>query len=211
MFWLRWRTGPRSSEQVKRRPDAKYRRIRRIRGAGQFEVAHVRVCHRSLRGRRLSGSAGAASGSSPAQPDHCDIQGALDQRVGVDNLPYAIKFRLRIPTSTNWNGKFIFTGGGANGTVANGLTASGVTGSPLALGYAIVATDSGHDNAVDNLPEKNGTRTFLFDQQARVDFAYNSYGRVTGVSKAIINAYAGRVPDKSYLVGCSVHPDAPER
>lgn len=50
-------------------------------------------------------------------PAHCHVIGAINDRTGpVDNKPYAIKFRLRMPV--NWNGRFFMEGGGgSNGRV----------------------------------------------------------------------------------------------
>ena len=81
----------------------------------------------------------AASGSVP---DHCEVLGVINQRTGVDGQPYAIKFHLRMPTA--WNERFYFQGGG--GTDGN---LGAATPAQLGQGYAVVSTDSGHDNAVN--------------------------------------------------------------
>ncbi|WP_345816700.1 tannase/feruloyl esterase family alpha/beta hydrolase (plasmid) [Paraburkholderia sp. PREW-6R] len=149
-------------------------------------------------------NATASSATSPALPAHCKITGAIDQRVGVDNLPYAIKFQILAPLGNDWNKKFLFIGGGgSNGVVGDGLSAQGVSTSPLSRGYAILTQDSGHDNTVDNLPAKSGTRTFGFDFQARVDNGYRSYDRATVVAKQIIKSAYGQSPEHSYFAGCS--------
>jgi hypothetical protein len=145
-----------------------------------------------------------ASASTPTLPAHCKITGAIDQRVGVDNQPYAIKFQVLAPLGENWNKKFLFIGGGgSNGVVRDGLSSQGVSTSPLSRGYAILTQDSGHDNAVNNLPAKSGTRTFSFDPQARVDNGYRSYDRATVVAKEIIKSAYGQSPERSYFAGCS--------
>ena len=125
--------------------------------------------------------------ATPALPEHCEIVGKLNERAGVNGQRYAINFRLRLPTA--WNGRFFFQGGGGtNGTVGNALGA--LQGQQptvaLALGYAVVSQDSGHDNATNNDPARGGTTTFGLDPQARLDFGYNSYDQVTQVSKALI-------------------------
>jgi hypothetical protein len=146
----------------------------------------------------------AASSSTPALPSHCELVATINERVGTDNLPYAINFRLRVPSGTAWNGKFLFSGGGGtNGSVGDALAVQGLPSPALANGYAVVAQDSGHDSVLDNLPAKSGPRTFMFDVQARRDFGYQSYDVVTKVSKDIIKAYKGRAPDRSYFAGCS--------
>ena len=146
----------------------------------------------------------AAQGNTPALPEHCEIQGRMNERTGVNSQRYAIRFHLRLPT--DWNGKFFFEGGGgSNGNLGNALgnLQGQQRGNALAMGFAVVSTDSGHDNAVNNDPNRNGTVTFGFDPQARRDFGYNSYDQVAQAAKAIIRAYYGRAPERSYYVGCS--------
>src|SRR5262245_5495707 len=145
-----------------------------------------------------------AQGNAPAWPEHCEVLGKINERTGANGQRYAIKFHLRLPTA--WNGKFFFEGGGgSNGNLGNAL--GNLQGqqrtNALALGYAVVSQDSGHDNQVNNHPNRNGTVTFGFDPQARLDFGYNSYDQVTQLAKALIARHYGRAPERSYYVGCS--------
>lgn len=146
----------------------------------------------------------AAQGNTPALPEHCEVQGRMNERTGVNGQRYAIRFHLRLPSE--WNGKFFFEGGGgSNGNLgaALGNLQGQQRGNALAMGFAVVSTDSGHDNAVNNDPNRNGTVTFGFDPQARRDFGYNSYDQVAQAAKAVIRAYYGRAIERSYYVGCS--------
>ncbi len=105
-----------------------------------------------------------------------------------------------------WNGRFFFEGGGgSNGNVGNAFgTLQGRQPTvALALGYAVVSQDSGHDNQTNNDPARGGSQTFGFDPQARLDFGYNSYDQVATTAKAIIALYYGRAAEKSYFAGCS--------
>ncbi len=148
--------------------------------------------------------ASAARGREPALPEHCEVIGRMNDRDGVNGQHYAIKFHLRLPTA--WNGRFFFEGGGgSNGNLGNayGNLQGQQRTNALSLGYAVVSQDAGHDNAVNNDPNRGGTTTFGFDPQARLDFGYNSYDQVTQVAKALIAAYYGRPPERSYYVGCS--------
>lgn len=143
-------------------------------------------------------------GTRPALPEHCELRGKMNERTGANGQHYAINFHMRLPTA--WNGKFFFEGGGgSNGNIGDAL--GNVQGqqptNALALGYAVVSQDSGHDNATNNDPKMNGTQTFGWDEQARIDFGYNSYDQVTQAAKAIIKAYYGKPPERSYYVGCS--------
>ena len=145
-----------------------------------------------------------AQGNTPALPVHCELTGSLNDRTGENGQRYAIKFHLRLPAA--WNGRFFFEGGGgSNGNLGNALgnLQGQQRGNALTLGYAVVSQDSGHDNQVNNDPNRNGNVTFGFDPQARLDFGYNSYDQVTQTAKALIQAYYGKAPERSYYVGCS--------
>lgn len=143
--------------------------------------------------------------ASATMPRHCHVVGAINERTSaVDGKPYAIKFRLRMPTA--WNGRFLMQGGGgSNGTLADGTGALGgqQTVTALVQGYAVVVTDSGHDNAVNSDPAWAGASAFGRDPQARVDFGYRAYDLTTQAGKAVAGRFYGRAPDKSYFVGCS--------
>lgn len=129
-------------------------------------------------------------------PEHCEVIGAIDERVSpVDGQTYAIKFHLRLPT--DWNGRFFYSGGG--GTDGN---LGSATGPQLQQGYAVVSTDSGHDNSV-NTSEVAGTFEFGFDPQARSDYGYNGPAQVAKVAKVLITKFYHRPPAFSYFVGCS--------
>lgn len=128
-------------------------------------------------------------------PAHCRIRGAINPRIGVNNTPFAIGFELRLPDA--WSGRFFFQGGGGNdGNIGNAVGNVGNGASPaLARGMAAVSTDGGHTGGT--------AASFGFDPQARVDHAYNAYGKTDATAKAIVDLYYGRVPDRSYFAGCS--------
>lgn len=132
-------------------------------------------------------------------PDHCQIQGALAAHVGIDGKPYAIGYELRLPA--NWNGKFVFQGGGGSDGVlrpAIGIQATGDTPA-LARGYAIVSTDAGHRDE----PGPIGPYLFGLDPQARIDKGYNHIPVVTAKAEELIRAVYGRPQSRAYFVGCS--------
>ncbi len=134
--------------------------------------------------------------ASSSAPEHCEVIGAIDERVSpIDGQTYAIKFHLRMPT--DWNERFFFSGGG--GTDGN---LGGATGPQLNQGYAVVSTDSGHDNST-NTSAVASTYEFGYDPQARSDYGYNGPGEVARKAKALIRVFYGRRPKYSYFVGCS--------
>lgn len=128
-------------------------------------------------------------------PEHCVIDGRINPRTGIDGQPYAIHFRLRLPTA--WNHRFYMQGGGGtNGTLVDPTTI-------LARGYATIGTDSGHDNRLDSKPDAGGTGAFGVDPQARIDFAFNAYDQVARTGKALLKRYYGTAEAHSYFQGCS--------
>ncbi|MDJ0929002.1 MAG: tannase/feruloyl esterase family alpha/beta hydrolase [Gammaproteobacteria bacterium] len=116
-------------------------------------------------------------------PAHCRVQGYVAPQVG---------FELRLPTA-DWNGKLLMQGcGGLCGAIS-----SAACDDALARGYAVVATDMGHQGpafqslwALDNLP-------------AEIDFAYRATHVVTVAAKVLVEAFYGRAASRSYFRGCS--------
>jgi tannase/feruloyl esterase len=131
-----------------------------------------------------------------AIPPYCRAEGVIDQRTGFDDKPYAIGFAIALPD--NWNGRFLFQGGGGlNGSITPPLGGQAAGDSPaLARGFAVVSTDTGHKGAVFDA-------AFMKDQLADLNFAYIAVGRVAVLSKEIIAQYYGQAAKHSYYDGCS--------
>ena len=159
-----------------------------------------------VRGTTLRISKAQSQAATPTVRANCLVEGAMNERVSaVDGKPYAIKFRLRMPQLAEWNGKFYMEGGGgSNGVLSNAFgLAPGTSTNAFARGYAVIATDSGHDIVVNFDANNGGGSAFGRDPQARIDFGYNSYDVVTQVGKAIVAALYARKPAHSYFMGCS--------
>jgi poly(3-hydroxybutyrate) depolymerase len=141
----------------------------------------------------------APSPISITAPDHCQITGALDPRTGIDGKPYAIGYELRLPA--DWNGKFMFQGGGGSDGVVRPAIGVQATGEKPALsrGYAIVSTDAGHRDE----PGPLGAYLFGLDPQARIDKGYYHIPVVTEQARSLIGKLYGKPPTRSYFVGCS--------
>lgn len=140
----------------------------------------------------------------PAMPAHCEVIGKLQERAGANGQIYAIKFHMRLPAA--WNGRFVFQGGGGSdgnlGDATGGFSSQpGVTA--LAQGYAVVSSDSGHDNSVNNDPARQGVVTFGHDALARHNYGFGYIGPVVQAGKALIQAYYRRAPAFTYFVGGS--------
>ncbi len=136
-------------------------------------------------------------------PAHCEVTGVMHERVGVAEQHYAIRFKMRLPEA--WNQRFFFQGGGGtDGDIGDALgsTAPGAP-SALARGFAVVSQDAGHDNARNTDPARGGPVAFGLDPQARADYGGASLKPVADAAKALIRAYYGRAPERSYFYGCS--------
>jgi feruloyl esterase len=157
----------------------------------RFTMAEHRVAIREAREIPAS-----PAGASPAVPAHCRVDGVIDERTGRDGKPYAIGFAVALPTQ--WNGRFLFQGGGGlNGSVQPPV-GGGYAGerSALARGFAVASTDSGHRG-------EGFDASFFRDQQAALNFLYQAVAEVTVVAKRIVAKHYGRSQDRSYFVGCS--------
>jgi feruloyl esterase len=116
-------------------------------------------------------------------PEYCDVNGHVDTE---------IVFALRLPTQ--WNGKFYFTSfGGLDGVLPG-------PGAGLRLGYAEVATNTGH--ASTNGTVYDGSWAY-HNLERQVNWAYRSTHVVAIAGKTITRAYYGAAPRYSYYVGCS--------
>ena len=147
------------------------------------------------------GSAPPPMGPMPAPswklPAYCRVDGTIDRRQGKDGKAYGIGFALALPDE--WNGRLLMQGGGGlNGRVGfpAGATAAGDTPA-LVRGFAVVATDSGHQSAGPFDP------AFFQDQQASIDFAFAAVPRVALLAKAIVARRYGRPAHHAYFTGCS--------
>jgi feruloyl esterase len=142
--------------------------------------------------------AGRGESASPTKlPAYCRLDGMIDRRTGTAGVSYGIGFALALPE--NWNGRFLFQGGGGlNGSVQLPLGASAAGSQPgLVRGFAVASTDTGHQG-------RGGfDASFMQDQQASLDFAYAAIGRVAEVAKRIIAQHYGKPAERSYFAGCS--------
>lgn len=129
-------------------------------------------------------------------PEHCRIDGVIGAHMGRDGKPYGIRFAVAMPTP--WNGRLLYQGGGGlNGSVQAPLGAVAAGDMPaLARGFAVVSSDSGHESTVFD-------GSFLADQQAALDFLYQSIGKVMAAARPIVAAHYGKMAAHSYFVGCS--------
>lgn len=129
-------------------------------------------------------------------PAYCDVRGYVAPQVGI---------RLRIPEG--WNGKFAFEG---CGTMC-GVRTINSADDPLSRGYAVAVSDLGHsaphdDDALTDELVGRITRSGEWaynNVEGELDLAYRGTHKAVLASKAIVEAYTGAAPKKSYWRGCS--------
>ena len=130
-------------------------------------------------------------------PQYCRVDGEIDKRTGYEGKPYAIGFAIALPK--NWNGQFMFQGGGGlNGNVGDPIGNQGGGPPALARGFAVISSDTGHKAGSSGFDS-----SFMADQEASMNFQYKAIGKVTIVGKEIVKKYYAKPIDYSYYVGCS--------
>ncbi len=133
-------------------------------------------------------------------PAHCRVEGVIHPRKGVDGGEYGIGFAVALPSPSAWNSDFMMQGGGGGNGIVFYPVGDSYAGDKPALmrGFAVASTDTGHK-------AKHGAFDFSFmgNQQAYLDFAYQANAEVAGVTKRIIYLYYARPAAYSYFVGCS--------
>ena len=142
-------------------------------------------------------------GQSAPLPAHCEVEGNYGEHRGADGSTYRTGFRMRLPQ--DWNGRFLFQGGGgSNGVVGDAIGPNGPGNRPAIMrGYAVIAQDSGHDNSVNFDPAKGGELVFGRDPRARADYGHASLNRSYKVGLFLIRAAYGRAPTTKLFWGCS--------
>ena len=127
----------------------------------------------------------AAPQRSVVVPGRCEVRGVI--RPTTDS---EIKFALWLPAS-GWNGKYRQEGnGGWAGTINVGSLIE-----PLTRGYAVAATDNGH--------EGGGASWAIGHPEKLIDFGHRAVHETSVQAKAIVHAFYGRGAERSYFNGCS--------
>lgn len=141
-------------------------------------------------------TAGTLSLGGQGVAEHCLVKGAMYKRTGIDGKEYAIGFEMRLPK--DWNGRYYYqANGGLDGSVstAQGALGGGPLTGALAQGFAVISSDAGHTGAQ--------TTAFGFEPVARLDYGYQAVAKLTPMAKELIKTAYGKVPDRSYIGGCS--------
>ncbi len=129
--------------------------------------------------------------AAAGQPEHCDVRGFIEP---------AVKFQLRLPTST-YAGRYVQYGcGGFCGAIDPPpfFRCAG----PRVTDAAVAATDDGHVGQDPVLPNLDG-RWAANNQAARDDWAFRAPHVLSVAAKRIIATFYGSSPRHSYFTGCS--------
>lgn len=159
------------------------------------------------RGATITRTQFVAEPSAGAHP-YCLISGEI---APIDPKAPNIEFQVALPT--NWNEKALMLGGGGFGGVIQPVAGSfrlapPKTPTPLALGYAVFASDSGHQvetpagspmSLVDGSSALNAG--FLGNMESYRNYMGDAVKKTRDVAIAIIEAAYGRGPRRSYFHG----------
>lgn len=105
-----------------------------------------------------------------------------------------IKFEVWLPVE-GWNGKLLAIGNaGFAGNISYGSMPI-----PLARGYAVASTDTGHHAPANGIDQSWA----VGNTESVIDFGYRAIHEMTVKAKAIVAANYGKPPKLSYFVGCS--------
>jgi len=123
----------------------------------------------------------------PNLPAFCRVAGAIRPSADSD-----IRFEVWLPAS-GWNRKFQGVGnGGFAGAISYGGLASSV-----ARGYAAASTDTGHQG------QGRDASWALGHPEKIIDFGYRAIHETAVKAKAIVRAFYGESPRRSYFSSCS--------
>jgi feruloyl esterase len=102
-----------------------------------------------------------------------------------------------MPPREDWNGKYLQLGsGGWGGTIQT----SELIG-PISQGYAVAATDDGHQNQ-DMISSVTPTWALGHPEKV-IDFGYRALHETATLSKAALQGYFNKPASRAYFEGCS--------
>jgi feruloyl esterase len=123
-------------------------------------------------------------------PRHCEVSG-----VARPTSDSEIDFALWLPPPDAWNGKYMQRGnGGWAGSIQPVVLVA-----PLTRGYAVSATDDGHEST-GIMPDAQWA---IGHPEKLIDFGYRSLHETAILSKTILAAYYGKAAGQAYFSGCS--------
>lgn len=113
----------------------------------------------------------------------------------------ALRAEARLPLH-GWNGRMVMLGGGGFDGIFNQATEPYFSRSILDGRYATFTTNGGHDYPKRDLGYFQAM--FAMDPDEREDFTHASEHRALPAGRAVVEAFYGRAPERSYYEGCSM-------
>ena len=124
---------------------------------------------------------------SGSMPEYCLVNGQI--------LP-EVRFEIDLPTE--WSGRLLTVGnGGYAGESLDSPQRYGQRLRALSRGFALAATNTGHDGVTEPLG------TFATNSQKLIDYAFRAVHVTTLFLKQAVQTYYGRAAGRSYFEGCS--------
>jgi len=138
-----------------------------------------------------------ASDSGNSNGEFCKVLGGIHP---VDPTAPDIKFEVNLPT--RWNNRMLQMGGGGfDGTLVSGLGGASnqipTSATPLALGYATLGSDSGHETA------GGFDGRFALNAESFANFGRLQIKKTHDVAMALVQRRYGVQPKHSYFIGGS--------
>ena len=151
----------------------------------------VRSCESLAELRFDDGTQVTSASTVPAQgdaPAHCSVTLRIPERINV-----------AIGLPEEWNGRYQAAG---NGGYAGAILSPPASDPALAAGYAVSATDTGHQGGILT-GEWAWSPPDDVNRQLIEDFAYRANHEMAVKTKQVVEAYYGAPPAYSYWNGCS--------
>jgi Tannase and feruloyl esterase len=141
----------------------------------------------SLTGYEFAINSATLVGAAGDVPEHCRVAGQI--------LP-EIQFEVNLPTA--WNGRlYMFGNGGFTGEPFDAPARIASRDQALKHGFAVAATNTGHEAMLEPLA------SFAVDRQKLLDYAYRAVHVTAVTAKQIVHAFYQAQVSHSYFDGCS--------
>ncbi|MGH8713112.1 MAG: tannase/feruloyl esterase family alpha/beta hydrolase, partial [Casimicrobiaceae bacterium] len=132
-----------------------------------------------------------------ADGEYCQVEGKIH---AADINAQDIHFEIRLPSA--WNNKALHVGGGSwDGAIPIGNEANrvvrGTAATPLARGYAVFGSDSGHADPAGL------DASFALNDEQLANFGGDQLKKTRDATMDILQRRYGRLPAKTYFVGLS--------
>jgi tannase/feruloyl esterase len=125
--------------------------------------------------------------ATDGEPEHCRVSGQI--------LP---EIRFEVNLATSWNRRlYMFGNGGFAGESFEAGHYEAPRNRALQYGFAVAATNTGHDSDAEPFA------SFATNRQKLVDYAFRAVHTTAETAKKLARAYYGEPQTRPYFDGCS--------